>query len=554
MKYNVTLLALLIFVLTQNANAQISSVWYTFNGPNGAKPVDGMTVGPDGKMYGTTSAGGEFGFGTVFQLTTNGSVTTLYNFDNTNGNCPSSRLTWGPDGKFYGLTELGGDYDYGTVFSVTTNGVLQTLVSWEGFGPVAWALAGTAESGLTVGADGRLYGATYVGGAFQDGNLFVLTTNGTFTWLADFDGTNGSFPNAKMILAPDGNLYGATWQGGTYGDGTIFRLSTNGSFTTLVNFDGTNGSGPDSLALGPDGNLYGVTQYPGHGGADPLFRLTTNGDFTVLPSFNPLLAKIPNAEQFVQANGNVFALSLGPDGNFYCLVRENPVFYLFYWSLWQATTNGTMHAWAGLDDTESPSLCPMTLGPDNNFYGLNNTIALWDQWYGNPNGNIFQISNILAPVFWGLTFDQSAVIGDSATFSSKADGLPPFAYQWYFNGQLLAGATNENLIISHVNNGEAGTYTLVATNTYGCATSPPSLLGVQLQPNCYAISNWDNGNLAIYFASHPSTANRLWATTNLALGQWQVVSTNIMDTNGLSQFIDTNTPGAFQKFYRLSYP
>ena len=191
---------------------------------------------------------------------------------------------------------------------------------------------------------------------------------------------------------------------------------------------------------------------------------------------------------------------------------------------------------------------------DNNFYGLNNTIALWDQWYGNPNGNIFQISNILAPVFWGLTFDQSAVIGDSATFSSKADGLPPFAYQWYFNGQLLAGATNENLIISHVNNGEAGTYTLVATNTYGCATSPPSLLGVQLQPNCYAISNWDNGNLAIYFASHPSTANRLWATTNLALGQWQVVSTNIMDTNGLSQFIDTNTPGAFQKFYRLSYP
>jgi hypothetical protein len=60
----------------------------------------------------------------------------------------------------------------------------------------------------------------------------------------------------------------------------------------------------------------------------------------------------------------------------------------------------------------------------------------------------------------------------------------------------------------------------------------------------------------VYLASHPNSTNRLWTTTNLTApqSQWQVISTNITASNGLSQFSDTNTVGMPNKFYRLSYP
>jgi hypothetical protein len=68
------------------------------------------------------------------------------------------------------------------------------------------------------------------------------------------------------------------------------------------------------------------------------------------------------------------------------------------------------------------------------------------------------------------------------------------------------------------------------------------------------VSNSGEGNCTVYLGSYPDSTNRLWATTNLALNQWQIVSTNVADANGLSQFLDTNTSGVPQKFYRLSCP
>ena len=69
--------------------------------------------------------------GTVFRMTTNGTLTTLASFNYANGASPQAGLVQGADGNFYGTTEDGG-YGNGTVFRMTTNGTLTTLLSFRG--------------------------------------------------------------------------------------------------------------------------------------------------------------------------------------------------------------------------------------------------------------------------------------------------------------------------------------------------------------------------------------------------------------------------------------
>jgi uncharacterized repeat protein (TIGR03803 family) len=199
----------------------------SFNLTNGSAPRDGLILGDDGNLYGTTATAGPKGFGTVYRLTPDGALTTLVSFNNTNGANPIGGLVFGKDGFLYGTTGLGGtnNFSFGDVFKMTTNGIVTTLYDFKG-------TDGEEPSfRLIFGNDGRLYGTTSFGGVTENspssigsGSVFAITTNGTYTSLFLFRGTNGSSPAASLTLGPDGNLYGTTAQGGPGGGGTIFRV------------------------------------------------------------------------------------------------------------------------------------------------------------------------------------------------------------------------------------------------------------------------------------------------------------------------------------------
>jgi len=162
-----------------------------FWGTNGYSPFSAVIQGKDGNFYGTTTQGGASygnlnsvngqGFGTIFKMTPNGALTTLFSFSGTNGSYPYASLAQGNDGNFYGVTLSGGAYTnqlfpgsggyagYGTAFRIATNGTLTTLVSFAGTN------GAEVLASLTLGKDGKFYGATQKGGEHDRGTVFRLS-------------------------------------------------------------------------------------------------------------------------------------------------------------------------------------------------------------------------------------------------------------------------------------------------------------------------------------------------------------------------------------------
>ena len=254
---------------------------YSFTGcEDGATPVAGVTLGNDGFLYGVTEGGGLNGCGTVFQISTSGSIGWSVSLGgDSNGIGPEAALVQGLDGAFYGTTQWGGDCNCGTLFKVTKEGAFTTLHSFtgnpDGIAPLA---------GLVSGSDGSLYGMTSAGGAFGCGTVFKLTANGEMIILHSFDWTDGANPRAALVWGNTGDLYGTTADGGGYGVGTIYKITSTGVFTLIYDsFNWWNGAHPESeLCLGIDGNFYGTIEWGGTG----IFKITPSGQFTPVYTFN----------------------------------------------------------------------------------------------------------------------------------------------------------------------------------------------------------------------------------------------------------------------------
>lgn len=262
---------------------------YTFTGGgDGAVSWANLVSDPAGNLYGTTIAGGAYGYGTVFQLAPSGggtwTETVLHSFNpnGLDGVEPEAGLVRDAAGNLYGTTYFGGAYTAGTVFEVAPqpDGTWSETVLYS-FNNVN---EGRPAAGLTLDQAGNLYG-TSSGVPYWCGTVFELTPQAGGAWketvLHNFGRIKaapnaGCQPTAALVFDSVGNLYGTTSTGGaSIYFGTVFRLGrgATGQWTLAVlhSFSGSNGDGEypyAGVAMDSTGRLYGTSFA---GGNSPCF-------------------------------------------------------------------------------------------------------------------------------------------------------------------------------------------------------------------------------------------------------------------------------------------
>jgi uncharacterized repeat protein (TIGR03803 family) len=217
-----------VYELSPSGSSWIHTVLHNFGGTgDGFLPYGGVVFDKAGNLYGTTSFSSMGGGGTVFQLVPSGANWTeniLYDFSSgTNGIRPQGALIMDPSGNLYGTTSYRGPGGGGTVFELSPSGgswVFATLYGFTG--------SGGPLSSLTMDSAGNLYGTTSADGAHNLGSVFKLTlSNGSWHYasLHDFSGSDGSNPSGGVTLDANGNLYGTTTAGGAHGFGVVWEIT-----------------------------------------------------------------------------------------------------------------------------------------------------------------------------------------------------------------------------------------------------------------------------------------------------------------------------------------
>ena len=140
---------------------------------DGMSPWGSLAIDPDGSVYGVTSAGGANNGGTLFKIV-NGSFSVVYAFGAAapgtglpTGSAPMGGLAWGADGRLYGTTTAGGGAEqHGTIFSYDPVSAMVTdeaaFSQGTGYFP---------RSELFLASDGNFYG-TAVGDGAGFGTIF----------------------------------------------------------------------------------------------------------------------------------------------------------------------------------------------------------------------------------------------------------------------------------------------------------------------------------------------------------------------------------------------
>ncbi len=148
--------------------ATLTPLWQFTGGTDGSEPEAPLIQGFDANFYGTTSAGTSNGFGTVFEITSSGTLTSLHAFANgADGSYPAAGLVQGTDSNFYGTAYAGGTNtcSCGTVFKITSAGTFTPLWQFsngtDGGAPEAGpAQVSTAISTVLPPAAARTIGAS----------------------------------------------------------------------------------------------------------------------------------------------------------------------------------------------------------------------------------------------------------------------------------------------------------------------------------------------------------------------------------------------------------
>jgi uncharacterized repeat protein (TIGR03803 family) len=497
-----------VFVLSivsvVSAYAQQFTTVASFDGGNGHGPRATLVQGTDGNLYGVTAAGGApcmaqgtFGCGTVFKITTGGSITTLYSFCTSSG-CPDGweplpGLVLAANGKFYGVTYIGGSETggcephggCGTIFEITSGGALTTVhrfASIDGLAP---------QARLVQARNGNFYAPTFFGGINGLGTIFQLTQRGALTSLYSFcsqtNCTDGALPNGALAEAADHSFYGVTVIDGVNTSkcpgnipapcGTIFRIQPGGTTRTLYSFcsqpncvDGTQPNG--SLVLLSDGDFYGSTFSGGNrrGTCEDcyfgtIFKITPAGTLTTLYRFCARDGcpdgQNPTAGLVLATDGNLYGVTVNGGSGSNCSAS---IFPNGCGTIFKITPTGkltTLYSFcrqANCADGLNPG--GLFQATDGNFYGT--TIQGGD----NDDGTVFQLSVGLSPFVMTVPLSgqpgmRISILGTDLSSATKVT----------FNGTTAAfTVSSKTQILARVPTG-ATTGKVRVTTPHGTLTS-----------------------------------------------------------------------------------
>jgi uncharacterized repeat protein (TIGR03803 family) len=263
---------------TSSGGMEVTSVYAFQNSGDGVAPNGSLIADAAGNLYGVAAGGANFGV--VFELSpgSGGKWTenTLHYFKYSDGSLPRGPLVFDAAGNLFGVTADGGSKGNGTVFELSplsgggwSEILIHDFAGWpsDGIQPMG---------GLSIDANGNLYGTTAFGGPYPGPNGDCLNHCGTVFELSPNSGGwtetvfglarlyTGSLPLAGLIMDTAGNLYGTTAVGGQNDKGVVFKLSPNsgGGWTDTVLFAFKNsrdgGSPQGTLVMDSAGNLFGT--------------------------------------------------------------------------------------------------------------------------------------------------------------------------------------------------------------------------------------------------------------------------------------------------------
>lgn len=341
----------------------------------GSQPTGALARAANGLLYGTTASGGAGGFGTVFSLTTGGVHAVLASLTGTAGaaagSVPRGGLTLGGDGWLYGTASAGMAGENGGIFRVSTAGLygvvaaFGTSMGWMPSGaPVAsgadWlfpmrmgglngggtlvrvgaggavaadvmlgGLVGGAPEGALVRVGADYYGVASGGGANGRGTVYRFGEAGlAVVSAATLSG--GSLPEGPLVLGSDGGMYGTAREGGATGRGTVYKVTAAGVRTRVVSFTGTAGTAKGlrprgGAVLAPNASYYGMTEGGGAADAGTIFRVAASGVLTTIGEFTGTGPRVPLGGLVLGNDGNLYGtVSRGGAADGGALIRVRP--------------------------------------------------------------------------------------------------------------------------------------------------------------------------------------------------------------------------------------
>ncbi|HET6250870.1 MAG TPA: choice-of-anchor tandem repeat GloVer-containing protein [Tepidisphaeraceae bacterium] len=314
------------------AGSSTISTVASFTGANGSDPYGGLAIDSSGNLFGTTATGGAYGDGTVFEIAGgSGVITTLASFNGVNGSTPHGSVTLDANGNLFGTTTAGGTSGDGTIFEVARGtGAITTIASFAGANGV------DPESGATLDSHGNLFGTTLSNtlqfGSTGYGTIYeVASGSAQITTLFTFTPIGGDNPYGNISIDSNADLFSTTESGGANGYGNVFEMQSGSStITALWSFSVPLGTTTYSdgffpyagVALDSNGDLFGTTESGGIGTNQyygTVYEIPAGTRTrTILASFtnNGVSGIYPYAGVVLDASGDVFGCdSAGGQGN-----------------------------------------------------------------------------------------------------------------------------------------------------------------------------------------------------------------------------------------------